>query len=115
MKIDKQTSPEAVLFELGGRIARQRIELGITQAEAARRAGVSKRTIERLEAGGDMQVTTLVRLLGVLGMTDRLDGLIPAATVSPMEMLKHQTKKRKRAVSKRTIGPTRPWTWGDEQ
>jgi transcriptional regulator with XRE-family HTH domain len=115
MKIDKQTSPEAVLFELGGRIARQRIELGITQAEAARRAGVSKRTIERLEAGGDMQATTLVRLLGVLGLSEQLDRLIPAATVSPMEMLRHQTKKRKRAVSKRAAKPKKTWTWGDQR
>ena len=115
MKIDKQTSPDAIIFELGGRIARQRIELGITQAEAARRAGVSKRTLERLEAGGDMQLTTLVRLLGVLGLTERLDGLIPAATISPMEMLKHQARPRKRATSKRTIKPKKPWTWGDQQ
>jgi transcriptional regulator with XRE-family HTH domain len=115
MKIDKQVIPQTALLELGGRIARQRIELGITQAEAARRAGVSKRTIERLEAGGDIQLTTLVRLLGVLGLAERLDGLIPAATVSPMDMLRHQPKKRKRAVSKRVVKPKRAWTWGDEQ
>jgi transcriptional regulator with XRE-family HTH domain len=115
MKIDKQAIPEVIVLELGSRIARQRIELGMTQAQAAQRAGVSKRTIERFEAGGDTQLTTLVRLLGVLGMADRLDQLIPAATSSPMEMLKHQSRPRKRATSKRTNKPKKPWIWGDQQ
>jgi len=30
MKIDKQTAPEAIIEELGVRIAHQRIELGMT-------------------------------------------------------------------------------------
>jgi transcriptional regulator with XRE-family HTH domain len=115
MKIDKQTTPDAILLELGTRITRQRIQLGMTQAQAARRAGVSKRTIERFEAGGDTQLTTLVRLLCVMDMADRLDQLIPAMTASPMEMLKHQSRPRKRATSKQTNKPKKPWTWGDQQ
>jgi transcriptional regulator with XRE-family HTH domain len=115
MKIDKQITPEAILLELGTRIARRRIELGLTQAEAAQRAGVGKRTLERFETGGDTQVTTLIRLLGVMGLSERLDGLIPLTTASPMDMLRHQTKRRKRATSKRANKPKKPWTWGDQQ
>ena len=43
MKIEKQSAPEAVIQELGTRIARRRIERGMTQAEAAEQAGVGKR------------------------------------------------------------------------
>jgi transcriptional regulator with XRE-family HTH domain len=116
MKIDKQTTPEAVIGELGERIARRRIELGLTQAQAAAGAGVGKRTIERIEAGSDTQLSTLIRLLGVLDLADRLDQLIPPAGASPMEMLKHkgQPEPRKRVISKRASGPRAPWKWGDE-
>ncbi|MEA1950863.1 MAG: helix-turn-helix domain-containing protein [Planctomycetota bacterium] len=115
MKIEKQTTPEAVITELGMRMARRRMELGMTQAEVAEQAGVGKRTVERIEAGTDTQLSTLIRLLSVLDLTERLDHLVPEATVSPMEMLKHQTKPRKRAMPKRAAKPKEPWKWGDEQ
>ena len=51
MKIAKQASDEAILSELGGRLTRVRLEQNLTQAQLAEQAGVSKRTVERLEAG----------------------------------------------------------------
>lgn len=116
MKIEIQARPEAVVAELGLRIAHRRIELGITQAQAAAQAGVGKRTIERIEAGGDTQLTTLIRLLRVLDLTDRLDQLIPEAKASPIEMLKQQQKQpRKRATARQKTKPSKPWKWGDEE
>ncbi|OHB59892.1 MAG: transcriptional regulator [Planctomycetes bacterium GWF2_42_9] len=115
MKIEKKTSPETILLELGKRIANRRIEQGITQAQSAEQAGVGKRTIERIEAGGDIQLTTLIRLLGVLDLAGNLDQLIPEATPSPMEMLKNQARPRKRAVTKKPNKLKKPWKWGDEQ
>jgi len=115
MKIDRQTAPEAIIEELGVRIAHQRIELGMTQADAADQAGVSKRTIERIEAGADAQLTTIIRLLRILNLSDHLDSLIPEISPSPMEMLKHQAKPRKRASSKKGGKPSKPWKWGDQQ
>ncbi len=115
MKIEKQTTPEAVITELGMRMAQRRVELGMTQAEMAEQAGVGKRTIERIEAGTDTQLSTLIRLLSVLDLTEHLDHLVPEATVSPMKMLEHQAKPRKRAISKRAAKPKEPWKWGDEQ
>ena len=87
----------------------------MTQAKAAEQAGVGKRTIERIEAGGDTQLTTLIRLLRILDLIDHLDQLIPEATTSPMEMLKHPSKPRKRAKPKQETKPKEPWKWGDEQ
>ena len=104
MKIEKQTSPETIVAELGERLSRRRVELGITQAQAADQAGVGKRTIERIEAGYDTQLTTLIRLLRVLDLADHLDQLIPEATPTPMAMLKHQAKPRKRATSRPATG-----------
>ena len=115
MKIEKQTSPETIVAELGKRLSHRRVELGITQAQAADQAGVGKRTIERIEAGYDTQLTTLIRLLRVLDLADHLDQLIPEATPTPMAMLKHQAKPRKRATSKRKTKARKPWKWGDEE
>jgi DNA-binding XRE family transcriptional regulator len=115
MKIERQTAPEAIMTELGIRIAHRRIELGMTQAEAAEQAGVAKRTLERIEAGDDTQLTTFIRLLRVVELTDSLDQLVPEVTVTPMEILRHQPRLRKRARSKRLSKPDKPWKWGDEQ
>ena len=49
MKIEPQLTDEAVLQELGGRLTQSRIGHNLTQAALAEQAGVSKRTIERLE------------------------------------------------------------------
>jgi transcriptional regulator with XRE-family HTH domain len=51
MKITKQTTDDAVLAELGTRLARIRLERNLPQGQLAKQAGVSKRTVERLEAG----------------------------------------------------------------
>ncbi|MBN2293759.1 MAG: helix-turn-helix domain-containing protein [Pirellulales bacterium] len=118
MKIDTRTTPQQALSELAARITQRRIELGLTQAEAAQRAGVGKRTIERIEAGGDTQLSTLIRLLRILDLSDRLDLLIPESTVSPMEMLKRQSARPKRAPRKKSTDvkeSKKPWTWGDER
>jgi len=115
MKIEKQTSPEAILLELGKRIATRRIEQEMTQAQSAEQAGVGKRTIERIESGGDIQLTTFIRLLRALDLADHLEHLIPEATPSPMEMLKRQAKPRKRAGTKKLNKLKKPWKWGDEQ
>ena len=115
MKIDRYATPESIIKELGLRIGRQRIKLGMTQAETAGQAGVSKRTVERIEAGADSQFTTIIRLLHVLDLSKHLDDLIPEAGPSPMEILKHQTKSRKRASSKKEKKNNRQWKWGDQK
>ena len=115
MKIEKQMSDEAVLVELGQRLARRRIDLGLTQAQTAEEAGVGKRTVERVEAGNDTQVATLIRLLRVLDLTDELDCLVPEAGPRPMDLLKLKGKERKRASSRRTGRTEDDWQWGDKQ
>ena len=115
MKIETQTSPEVIIAELGARITHRRIGLGIPQAQLAEQAGVGKRTIERIEKGKDTQLTTLVRILRILDLTDNLNQLVPEAKVSPIEMLKQQQQPpRQRATSKQKTKAKKPWKWGDE-
>ena len=51
MKISRELTDDAVLAELGERLAHRRIQQGLTQATLSRQAGVSRSTVDRLERG----------------------------------------------------------------
>ncbi|TVQ30911.1 MAG: XRE family transcriptional regulator [Phycisphaeraceae bacterium] len=106
----------AALAELGERVARHRLERNLTQAELAREAGISRRTLSRLEAGESTQLTNLVRVLRSLELLGNLDALVPPPIPSPLEQLRTKGRVRKRASPRSDQGPsTKPdeWTWGD--
>jgi transcriptional regulator with XRE-family HTH domain len=116
MKISKTLTDDAVLTELGERVASRRLELQLTQAEVAEQAGVAKRTLERIEAGHSAQVSSLIRILRVLDGLPGLDGLIPKSGPGPMDLLKRKGKVRQRALKRRPSNqPEKPWSWGDDQ
>ncbi|MEE4607388.1 MAG: helix-turn-helix transcriptional regulator [Desulfobacteraceae bacterium] len=114
MKIERLLTDEAILTELGGRLAQRRLELQLTQEMLAEQAGVSKRTVERIEAGATTQTSTLIRVLRVLDLLDRLETLVPEAGLRPMDLIRLKGKARKRASGKRKSSDKRPWQWGDE-
>lgn len=100
---------------IGERISRQRLERNLTQAELATQAGVSKRTIERLEAGESTQLSNFLRILRALHLLDGIDILLPELPPSPIDQLKLKGRQRQRASSAReTESQTRAWTWQDE-
>jgi len=112
MKIDKLMSDDAILAELGRRLARRRIDLQLTQADLAHEAGISKRTVERIEAGASAQMASIIRISRVLDLAPGLDQLIPPAGPRPMDLVKIKGKRRQRASSSRKAdGPDDDWTW----
>jgi transcriptional regulator with XRE-family HTH domain len=119
MKIDSQLSDEAVLAELGRRLARTRLERNLTQATLGDEAGVGLATVQRIESGRPVKTTSLARVLRALGLLDALDQLVPEPAPSPLERLKLQGKERRRAAGSRAAGAPaavkQPWQWGDEQ
>ena len=114
MKIEGTLTDEAILGELGGRLAQRRLELQLSQETLAGQAGVSKRTVERVEAGATTQMSTMIRVMRVLGLLERLETLVPKAGPRPMELRKLKGKARKRARTKKKPAEEKPWTWGDE-
>jgi transcriptional regulator with XRE-family HTH domain len=116
MKITEQATDQAVLSESGGRLAQVRLERNLTQAQLAEQAGVSKRTVERLESGSvATQMSGFIRVCRVLDLLERFDLLVPEPVPSPVEQLKLRGRKRQRASAKRKtkISPKK-WQWGDE-
>ncbi|MGD0386522.1 MAG: helix-turn-helix transcriptional regulator [Solirubrobacteraceae bacterium] len=118
MDIDSQLTDEAVLGEIGERLAALRLARNLTQQELSERAGVARDVIQRLEAGGPVMDANLIRVLRELGLLDALDRLIPAPVPSPLAELKLRGRQRRRAAGAhgRAEGPAgeRPWRWGDE-
>ncbi len=104
----------AVLAEIGQRLARHRLQRNLTQAELAKEAGVSKRTLIRLEGGESTQLTNLIRVLRALDLLGNLDAFIPPPVPSPIQQLRMEGKRRKRASRKPDAsGADKEWTWGD--
>ena len=114
MQITKHSTDQAILSELGERLARSRLSGNLTQAELAAEAGVSKRTVERMESGESVQLTSFVRIVRALGLADKIDVLVPEPSLSPMEQLELKGKERQRASTAKTEeDPSKPWTWGE--
>lgn len=115
MKIIPSLADDVILEELGGRLAAARLARNLTQAGLAEEAGVSKRTIERLESGQvATQLSGFLRVCRVLGLLERFDTLIPEPTASPIAQLKLHGRKRQRASGARQAATAaRKWTWGE--
>lgn len=104
-----------VLAEVGERLARHRLQRNLTQSQLANEAGVSKRTLARLESGESSQLTNLIRVIRALGLLGNLDAFIPPPIPSPIERLRSKAKERRRASpSTKKDAPRSKWTWGDE-
>jgi transcriptional regulator with XRE-family HTH domain len=115
MKITTELTDQAILKELGERLARARIELNLTQAALADQSGVAKRTIERLESGeAATQLSGFLRVCRALGLLERFEALWPEPAPSPMAQLKQQGRKRQRASGKKAaLANPRNWTWSE--
>lgn len=115
MKFTQDSSDQATLKELGDRLSRYRLNRNQTQEALAQEAGVSLRTIIRIEQGESVQLTSIIRVLRALQLLDDLDALVPAPPASPIQQVTMHGKRRRRA-STRAEKPdrTEPWSWGDE-
>jgi transcriptional regulator with XRE-family HTH domain len=113
MKISMQLTDQAIAQQLGARLAALRIARNLTQAALAAQSGVSKRTIERLEAGAvATQLSGFLRVCRALDLLDHIDALVPEPLPSPIALLKQQGRQRQRAS--KPASPTRSgkkWTW----
>ena len=114
MVIDEGMTVDAILGELGQRLEKKRLDMNMSQAALARESCLSKRTVERIEAGRDSQVSSFIRVLRVLRLVSGIDTLVPLPIPSPLALLKQKEGERRRSSSQRTGKAGGKWTWGDE-
>lgn len=115
MRFDDHLTDDALLAELGGRLARTRLELDLTQQQLADRSGVSRRTVVQAESGRSVNSVGLVRILRALGLASNLEALVPEPTPSPLVRTARDTRRRRASGRERAAGKSAPGTvhWGD--
>lgn len=90
-----------------------RLSRNITQRKLAAEAGVSQRTIARLEKGEGVSLDTFIRILIALGLQQNLETLLPDPTVRPVDRITLKGNQRKRARPKPANEESSNWSWAD--
>jgi hypothetical protein len=67
----------------------------------AERAGLSRRAVYAAETGQDSMLSTLLKILRVLGRLEALETFLPPPPLSPLKLLDKGTRTRKRARARR--------------
>ena len=114
MKIQTLETDQALLKQIGDRVARLRLSKNLTQGQLAEQAGLGVRTVQRLELGAAAtRLAGFMRVCRALGLAESFAALIPDVAASPMAQLKQQGRKRRRATGqKATLNVPVQWTWG---
>jgi transcriptional regulator with XRE-family HTH domain len=94
--INADQSPSELQRELGETVRALRVNRGLTQAEAAAKAGVALRSLAALERAGKSSLETFVRALSALQASDVIGKIAPQPQVSPLAVLHNQGKARRR-------------------
>lgn len=100
--------------ELGGRLAAQRLNRNLTQRQLADAAAVSINTLRRLEAGENVSLDALIRVMEALDLGDRLEALAPPADVRPVDRVRMAAANERRRATGDGAATGTPWTWGDD-
>ena len=115
MVITNLASDAQVLTELGRRLGESRIDVPLTQAELAQRAGVSLRTVVNLESGKDVRTSSLLRVLRALGLLAGIEALVPEVSARPSEIARLQHRRKRAPSPAKRQEADRTWKWGDEK
>lgn len=99
---------------LGKRIEDIRLSRNITQKMLANEAGISERTLWRLETGHGVSLDTFIRVLIALKLQDRLVELLPDQEIRPMERIMKNKTERKRARPIKNKEVDDSWSWSED-
>jgi transcriptional regulator with XRE-family HTH domain len=100
--------------QLGRRLAAQRLNRNLTQRQLADAAAVSINTLRRLEAGDNVSLDTLIRVMEALDLGDRLEALAPPADVRPVDRVRMAAARERRRATGDGATTATPWTWGED-
>ena len=110
--MNEYRSTSAICEDLGKLIKNYRIAFPLTQQELADASGVSLRCISKMESGGDVQLSSFIKVLRALNLDANLYTLIPDQTKRPSAYL--EATHLKKRVRKKRISQATGFKWGDE-
>lgn len=109
-------SIEQMEGELYERLERIRLDRNISQSALAEAAGVSRRTISRMENGEGVSVNTLLRIAKALDQLPQIDRLFKMSDIRPIDQVKQRPPRQKASPRKKTSAVRESktkWEWGD--
>jgi len=110
---------EIDLQKLGANITRLRIAKNLKQSELAYEAGISERTLQRMEAGEVVKSDGLLKVIAYLGRLDELLDAIDTPSLSPYELVNRPTNKgparRARKKPVRASNPPGDIVWPEDK
>ena len=115
MNMIDDMNDEALLQEVGRRIAFLRRSSQIKQEELAEKAGISRYALSRLENGaGGIRLESFLSVLRSLNVLNRLSVVLPEPTLTPIQLVELEKKSEEalpKRIRTRRSSPNR--VWGD--
>jgi transcriptional regulator with XRE-family HTH domain len=99
------SNPE-ILSLMGERLQQWRIKKGLTQNELVKRTGLSRGAIQKLEAGTNVDLNTIVAVIRSLDLINNLNLFLPEPepTIKSLKEIQSTTSLRKRVRKKKKNG-----------
>ena len=94
-------SDTSIVKEICRGIKQMRLNENISQEELAKRSGLSRITISRMEAGRAVSLLTLVQTLRALNRLDIISIFLEEPEISPLKLFDIQEKYRKKATPRK--------------
>lgn len=94
--IRSSSTGDEIAAEIGARLRAKRMERNLTIEELAKRAGVGRNQVGDIEAGRDVRVSTLVKVMRALSIVSNLEAAFPDVLPSS-EAFNSRGKLRQRA------------------
>lgn len=101
------------IYCFGDRVKDIRIRRNMTQKDLAENAGVSFSTVVRIERGESVNLDNFMRVMRVFDLLGNFDLLIPEQVLTPEEIFKGKSKKKR--AHKITKLNDSQWVWEDEK
>ncbi len=86
-------------IEVGERLKKLRLEYNITQNDLAKKTGLSRVTISKIERGMGVNLSSLIEIMRGLRVLENIAYLIPEQEISPLELIRLKNKKKKKRAS----------------
>ncbi len=106
-------SSQQLELELCDRLASIRLLKNISQTALAETAGVSRRTISRMENGEGVSLDTFIRVMVALDLGDHLQALLPATDIRPIERANRKAERKKASSPRKPGSSDEKWEWGN--
>lgn len=112
MKIDGFVNNVFILKEIGSRIKDTRIAMRLSQEDFASKAGISVRTLSRVELGENSKFDVYLNIFRTMDLLGNIDLLIPEQTVKPTDIadrIKKKSRIGKKSSSRENLEDDNFW------